>query len=229
MSPHYPILYSFRRCPYAIRARMALAASAQVCELREVALSRKPDSLLLASAKGTVPVLITAEGRVLDQSLDIMMWTLLNNDPLKWLGDGDSPAAPMLELVKQCDGEFKFHLDRYKYPNRFGPCDGKTHRDQGAHYLAELNRRLRHSPFLMGRSECLADIAIAPFVRQFAHTDPAWFAGQSWPALQSWLQAFERSSAFEQVMQKYQTWLPGQAIELFPNSKSDLSPGHIHA
>lgn len=226
--PH-PIFYSFRRCPYAMRARMALVASAQVCELREIVLANKPAALLQTSAKGTVPVLLAPTGQVVDQSLDIMLWALRKNDPLQWLGDDPSSLAQVLQLVKQCDDEFKFHLDRYKYPNRFGLSDATTHRDLATRYLTELNLRLREHAYLMGGSECLADVAIAPFIRQFAHTDPAWFACQPWPALQSWLTAFERSSIFEQVMQKFPAWMPGQPTLLFPMPKAAPSPGHIRA
>jgi glutathione S-transferase len=208
---------------------MALAASTQVCELREVVLANKPAALLLTSAKATVPVLLTPAGQVVDQSLDIMLWALRRNDPLQWLGDDYSSLAQILQLVKQCDDEFKFHLDRYKYPNRFGLLDATTHRDLGTGYLSELNLRLSKHAYLMGPSECLADVAIAPFIRQFAHTDPAWFASQPWPALQSWLTAFERSSIFEQVMQKFPAWVPGQPTLLFPMPKVAPSREHIRA
>jgi glutathione S-transferase len=229
MSSAFPVLYSFRRCPYAMRARVALVASAQVCELREVVLSKKPEALLMASAKGTVPVLVTPMGQVVDQSLDIMHWALRRNDPLQWLGDGDSSTAQMLQLVEQCDGEFKFHLDRYKYPDRYALSDAANHRELGALYIADLNRRLTKHEFLMGPSQCLADMAIAPFIRQFAHTDPAWFASQPWRALQSWLTAFERSNLFEQVMQKFPGWMPGQPAVLFPMPTAALSPEHVRA
>lgn len=212
-----------------MRARMALSASAQVCELREVVLANKPATLLQASSKGTVPVLITPTGQVVEQSLDIMLWALRKNDPLHWLGDSDSPNSQTLQLVKQCDDEFKCHLDRYKYPNRFGLLDGTTNRELGARYLADLNHRLSEHRFLMGPSERLADVAIAPFIRQFAHTDPTWFAYQPWPALQSWLSEFEQSSLFAQIMQKYPAWMPGQPTVLFPIPGDALSPEHIRA
>lgn len=212
-----------------MRARMALVASAQVCELREVVLANKPAALFQASAKGTVPVLLTPTGQVVDQSLDIMLWVLRKNDPLQWLGDDYSSLVQILQLVKQCDDEFKFHLDRYKYPNRFGLSDATAHRDLATGFLTDLNLRLSKHAYLMGPSECLADVAIAPFIRQFAHTDPAWFASQPWPTLQSWLTAFEGSSIFEQVMQKFPVWVPGQPSLLFPMPRFELSPESIRA
>jgi glutathione S-transferase len=211
-----PILYSFRRCPYAMRARLALLASGQVCELREVVLAHKPEALREASAKATVPVLVLPDGQVLAQSLDIMLWALRRHDPRHWWPADDYEQAQMLALVETCDGAFKFHLDRYKYPQRFVLTDATPHQTQGAEFLNELNTRLSANPCLMGDGESLADLAIAPFVRQFAHTDPAWFAAQDWRALQAWLMAFENSAPFQQVMEKFDPWQPGQAPVLFP-------------
>ncbi|MDO8448339.1 MAG: glutathione S-transferase [Rhodoferax sp.] len=212
----YPVLYSFRRCPYAMRARLALLASGQVCELREVVLARKPAALLEASAKGTVPVLVLPDGQVVDQSLDIMLWALRRNDPLHWLPANSDALMDARQLVARCDGEFKFHLDRYKYPNRHGVAEAAAHRTQGAVYLGDLNTRLTAHRHLLGEPESLADVAIVPFVRQFAHTDPAWFASQPWSALASWLGTFENSPIYQQVMTKYGPWEPGQPPVLFP-------------
>ncbi len=200
-----------------MRARLALAVSGQVCELREVVLAHKPAALLQASAKGTVPVLIDTHGQVIDQSLDIMLWALRRHDPRQWLGTKGVALEQILALIAPCDGEFKFHLDRYKYPNRFGLSDASVPREQGAHYLSALNSRLLAHAHLTGKSESLADMAIAPFVRQFAHTDPVWFAAQAWPALQAWLAAFEHSPAYQQVMAKYAPWMPDQSPVLFPD------------
>jgi glutathione S-transferase len=216
MSAPYPLLYSFRRCPYAMRARLALAVSGQVCELREVVLARKPAALLHASAKGTVPVLVLPEGRVLEQSLDIMLWALRRHDPQQWLGDSDPALQAMLQLVAHCDGEFKFHLDRYKYPNRYDLNDGTPHQSQGSMFLHQLHNRLMANTYLLSGSPCLADMAIAPFVRQFAHTNPVWFASQPWPALQAWLNRFETSNLFLQIMSSYAPWEPMQPPRLFP-------------
>ena len=212
-----PILYSFRRCPYAMRARLALAASGQVCELREVVLAHKPDALLQSSPKGTVPILIASDGKVSDQSLDIMLWALRRNDPDHWLSagnpapHGEHTMTAMLAQVARCDGDFKFHLDRYKYPNRQAEPNAALHRAAAAQFADELNTRLGSQRYLGGAGFGLADAAIAPFVRQFAHTDPAWFAAQSWHPLQVWLQEFETSAAFARTMEKYPAWVLGQA------------------
>lgn len=197
-----PVLYSFRRCPYAMRARMALLVSGQVYELREVVLRNKPPELLQASPKATVPVLVLADGQVLDQSLDIMLWALQQHDPEHWLSDAEGRQAEMLAWVARCDGEFKHHLDRYKYPNRFGFDKAEVHRAHGSVFLSDLNRLLSCQGYLMGNTLSMPDVAIAPFVRQYAHTDPDWFAQQPWPALQQWLWRFECSALFSEIMKK---------------------------
>ena len=213
--PH-PILYSFRRCPYAMRARLALAASGIVCELREVVLAHKPPALLQTSPKGTVPVLVLADGSVLEQSLDIMLWALRRNDPEQWLPSSQQDLGVALQLIAQCDGDFKAPLDRYKYPNRYALPEGWAHRTEGAQFLQTLDTRLRTHRYLAGDRFGLADSAIAPFVRQFAHTDPAWFSSQPWPYLQPWLQAFEASGDYTRVMGKFDAWSEGLALQLFP-------------
>ncbi len=217
MNSALPVLYSFRRCPYAMRARLALAISGQRCELREVVLRDKPQAMLSASAKGTVPVLITPQGSVIDESLDIMLWALEQNDPEGWLIPQCGSRATMLELIAQFDGEFKPHLDRYKYPNRH--ADGGTapdHRAACATHLLALEQRLGDTAFLFGAHATIADMAIAPFVRQFAHTDDDWFASQPWPNLFGWLSAWENSTLFNRVMQKYAPWHADQPETFFP-------------
>jgi glutathione S-transferase len=193
-----------------MRARLALAASGQTCELREVVLSCKPAELRQVSAKATVPVLVDTEGRVLDESLDIMLWALQRHDPLQWL-PAQGELADALFLIARCDGEFKPQLDRYKYPGRFGMADRDEARDMGAGFVADLEQRLSRDCCLSGDHWGMVDAAIAPFVRQFAHTDSNWFASQPWPRVQTWLAAFEASSLFQQVMVKYPPWQAGQA------------------
>jgi len=207
-----PVLYSFRRCPYAMRARLALAVSGQVCELREVVLRDKPAALLKASAKATVPVLVLPDGTVIDESLDIMRWALERNDPLKWL----AADAATLTRIAGCDGPFKRHLDRYKYPNRYQLPNGLADRDQAADFLRTLDSTLKSQSHLHGASFGLADAAIAPFVRQYAHTDPAWFAAQDWSRLQEWLAAFEASDLFATAMQKFEPWTPESVWVRYP-------------
>lgn len=211
-----PILYSFRRCPYAMRARLALLASGTVCELREVVLARKPPELLLASPKGTVPVLVLPDGTALEQSLDIMLWALRRHDPQRWLPTSAADMEHAMSLIARTDGEFKANLDRYKYPTRYDLANGLAHRTQGAQFLQTLDTQLNVQGFLHGGHFGLVDAAIAPFVRQFAHTDPAWFASQPWVALQQWLAAFEASDAYRGVMDKVSAWVDGQTRQLFP-------------
>ncbi len=225
-----PILYSFRRCPFAMRARLALAASHTRCELREIVLRAKPAQLLEASPKGTVPVLVlpaagapsgqaaaqAASVQILEHSLDIMRWALERNDPEHWLLAPTGTLDDMLALIGQCDGPFKQDLDRYKYPERYPDSDPVAHRSQGSVYLRRLDGMLANHPYLFGERPTLADRAIAPFVRQFAHTDKPWFGAQPWPALQAWLEAFLASALFERVMQKYPRWEAGHEIVVFP-------------
>ena len=250
MTPALPVLYSFRRCPYAMRARLAIAASGQACELREIVLRNKPAEMLQASPKGTVPVLVDTDGTVVEQSLDIMQWALHRNDPAQWLCPEQETADAMFALIVENDGAFKRHLDRYKYPERYKGvagadtsrteaaddsaqgadagtagaivadtaegADATAERDAGAAWLRGLDARLQSHPWLFGSRACLADMAIAPFVRQYAHTDAAWFAAQDWPALQAWLTRIIDSDAFAHVMQKWSPWTSVTEGVLFP-------------
>ena len=216
MLGRYPILYSFRRCPYAMRARLGLMVSNRLCELREVVLRDKPQEMLDVSAKGTVPILIDVDGRVLDQSIDIMLWALEQHDPENWLSPNEGSVAEMLELIAKFDCGFKYHLDRYKYPERYAGVDAQVHRDEGALYLGKLNVKLRATKYLFANNVALADMAIAPFVRQFAHTDKNWFSQQPWNPLQAWLTAFTDSEIYASVMHKYPPWESGNAGVVFP-------------
>lgn len=213
-----PVLYSFRRCPYAMRARLALLASGTRVQLREVVLKDKPAALLEASPKGTVPVMVLAGGEVIDQSLNIMLKVLRDHDPSQWLPADEGTLEHSLNLITRCDGGFKQDLDRYKYPHRFHLPDGLANRAQGASFLIALNEMLSVQDFLHGPHWGLADAAIAPFVRQFAHTDTDWFSAQPWVALQHWLQAFEASDTFARCMLKVPAWKEGDEVIWFPAS-----------
>jgi glutathione S-transferase len=197
-----PVLYSFRRCPYAIRARLALLSSGRVCEIREVKLSAKPAELLAASPKATVPVLVLPDGRVIDESLDVMRWALQQHDPDRWLDNEDAA------LIAANDGPFKFHLDRYKYPERHA-SDPAPHRTAGAHILTALETRLRAQANLCGEGMGFTDAAILPFVRQFAAIDPGWFDAQPLPLVQGWLTRFLASPLFAAAMSRPAPWRPG--------------------
>lgn len=220
-----PILYSFRRCPYAMRARLALAASGQSCVLREIVLRDKPASMLQASPKGTVPVLVLCDGTVIDESLDIMHWALHTADPLGWLPDDSAASTRWKHWIAQCDGEFKVLLDRYKYPHRFGEQDGSRFRNQALAFLQSLEKALASNRYLGGDRFGMVDAAIAPFIRQFAHTDKDWFAAQPWADLQAWLNQFEDSPLFQRVMAKYNPWREGQEIVVWPGHNNTGEPG----
>ena len=214
MTASAPILYSFRRCPYAIRARLALQVSGVPHQIREVSLKSKPLQMLAASPKGTVPVLVLPSGNAIDESLDIMRWALAQNDPRGWL---NHPLREMLALIEINDGNFKYALDRYKYPNRYllesngdAQAFAVFQRNSAATVLAELETHFNQGwkIWLYGPQASLADMAVLPFVRQFAHTDSAWFAAQPWPHLQAWLARFEASPLFLDVMVKHRPWQP---------------------
>lgn len=215
-----PILYSFRRCPYAMRARLAIAVSGQAVELREVVLKAKPAEMLAASPKGTVPVLVEADGTVIEESLEIMLWALGRKDPEGWLAPD---KAEMLALIAQCDGDFKHHLDRYKYPERYPGAVALEHREAASVFMRTLNERLLKASYLFGEQAALADMAIAPFIRQFAQTDAAWFAAQPWPALMQWLENIIDSPRFTAIMDKFAPWQSGTAGVRFPLPVSNIA------
>ena len=211
-----PVLYSFRRCPYAMRARMAIVESGMRVELREVLLSDKPAALLACSPKATVPVLVCDAGAVIDESLDIMLWALRLNDPSDWLGGAAGCLAAMLELVESCEAGFKPALDRYKYPQRYPDCDRELAKGQGMAFLDQLERRLAGEGWLFGRTPRLADFAIMPFVRQFAGVEPRWFEEQPWRRLRDWLCQLQAGAAFVRAMHKYRPWPGTGAGAIFP-------------
>jgi len=199
-----PILYSFRRCPYAIRARMALHYSGVLLELREVLLKDKPPSMLAVSVKGTVPVLILPNGKVIDESYDAMCWALAQSDPDHWwLGEKEGEIN---ELIQWNDGEFKSHLDHYKYFDRY-PENGMEHyRSQAEKFLIILEQQLSTQKYLLGNNISIADVAIFPFIRQFAFVDKVWFDETPYLKLQHWLAGFLESEIFLAVMDKHQVW-----------------------
>ncbi|MTI63220.1 glutathione S-transferase [Methylophaga sp.] len=212
-----PTLYSFRRCPYAMRARLALAESGVKCELREVVLKDKPEQLLTLSPKGTVPVLVTAEGQVIDESIDIAFWALTQHDPDNWYQSLSSEQhETMLALIENNDGEFKYFLDRYKYADRYPEHSQRYYREQGEKTLTRLEQLLTENGCLLREYWTLADIALLPFIRQFAFVDKAWFDTSAYPRVQAWLADFLESDLFRTVMPKYPQWHEGDEPVLFP-------------
>lgn len=211
------VLYSFRRCPYAMRGRLALALSGIQYELREVRLSDKPTALLSASPKGTVPVLATADGAVIEESLAIMRWALEIQDPEGWL-TRDDPA-----LIATNDDMFKHHLDRYKYPDRYG-SEPDSHRESGLHFLRVLDARIAVAGQLCGPERGLADAAIVPFVRQFAEVDRTWFEAQPLPCLKAWLANHLASDLFGRIMHRTAPWSPGDLPIIVKGAKHTEEP-----
>ena len=206
MNP-YPVLYSFRRCPYAMRARMALHHAGIQCVVREVDLKDKPQALLDISPKATVPVLQLPDDRVLDESLDIMRQALAENDPDGWMR---ADTEDMQRLIHQNDNAFKYHLDRYKYPERFGPdTDAGQHFSDAAVFLRDLEWRLTRHPFLFGSAASLADVALFPFVRQFAAVDAAAFEHLAVTHVQAWLSGWLNKARFTSIMLKHKPWQAG--------------------
>jgi len=206
-----PVLYSFRRCPYAMRARMALLVSGTAIRLREVVLRDKPAEMIAASPKATVPVLVLPGGQVVDESLTIMRWALDRSDPQGWL-QGNAAES---ELIAEADGPFKHDLDRYKYPTRYDNVDPLFHRASGMVFLEKLDRLIQPSGQLNGPRPTLADHAIFPFVRQFANNDRGWFDSLPLPALQKWLGDHLASPLFATAMKKYPQWKSGDAEPVF--------------
>ncbi|POA35668.1 MULTISPECIES: glutathione S-transferase [unclassified Pseudomonas] len=200
-----PTLYSFRRCPYAMRARMALRYSSVAVDIVEVSLKAKPPELLELSSKGTVPVL-SLDGRVIEESLEIMQWALEQNDPQDWLLK-DDPAAQQrgAALIEANDQTFKLHLNRYKYAERYPEHPMEHYRAEGEVFLLELDELLQQRVYLVADHLSLADIALAPFIRQFAHVDREWFAQTPYRHLQAWLQGILESALFAAIMAKQPT------------------------
>lgn len=206
-----PIFYSFRRCPYAMRARLAIAASGQQVELREVLLRDKAPEFLATSPSGTVPCLKQGD-LVIDESLDIMLWALRQRDPEHLL---DMPEVGFA-LVAEADGPFKQALDRTKYASRHPDCDPDEERAKAHAFLHRLDRQLAGQGCLFGADLRLADLAILPFVRQFAFVDKARFDAEDWPHLARWLENFLQSQRFLGIMPKFSIWQAGDPPVIFP-------------
>jgi len=202
------VLWSFRRCPYAMRGRMGLKASGLTYEHREIILRDKPQDMLNASSKGTVPVFIKEDGDVIEESLDLLKWALTQNDPQGWLNCDLDEAN---NLITVNDTDFKHHLDRYKYASRYndgakrGDVD-MNHRLEAEKHIQNLEGKLEDGPYLLGQKQSLADIAIFPFMRQFANVEPDWWAQAPYPKTREWLSRHVESELFKSIMTKYPLW-----------------------
>lgn len=206
-----PVLYTFRRCPYAMRARLAISVSGVTVELREVLLRDKAPEFLETSPSASVPCLKVGDV-VLDESFDIMRWALSQNDPVGWL---DMPEEG-LSLIEQADGPFKQALDRTKYATRYPESDPEQARGRAHGFLYGLNDQIGDKGFLYKQTPSLADMAILPFVRQFAFIDKTRFDGEDWPHLSGWLETFLATDLFRSIMPKFPVWKAGDDVTLFP-------------
>ena len=203
----HPILYSFRRCPYAIRARMVLSYMEVSVELREVLLNERPQSLYQISSKGTVPVLLLKDGKVLNESLDIMRWAIKQGEQKLY----EDKLNEQNQLIKYNDTKFKYWLDKYKYHVRYLEHSREYYQRKCSKTLAEYDMRLRENAYLMGDRIGLADIAIFPFIRQCANVDQNWF-NNKYPNLNQWLEIWKQSRLFKSVMTKYNQWRLGDEM-----------------
>ena len=215
MTASLPILYSFRRCPYAIRARLAIKISQVPVVLREVVLADKPDAMLAVSPKGTVPVLALDNSNVLDESMDIMMWALNQNDPDSWLINNKDKENETKTLIAINDNEFKQHLDHYKYADQYPANTAESYRQQAESFLQQLEINLSQTTFILSDRLSMVDMAIFPFIRQFAFVDKPWFDRLPYKNLQIWLKHILTSDLFTQVMMKQVQWKENDAEILF--------------
>ena len=214
MISSYPCLYSFRRCPYAMRARLGILFAELQVELREITLKNKPPQMLAISPKGTVPVLQLLDGTVIEESREIMTWALAQRD-----SQGLLNAETLLEanaLIDKNDNEFKYWLDRYKYADRHLEMSQTEYRQQGEVFLQLLEELLTKNSYLLGESMTIADIGIMPFVRQFAHVNRDVFYDLPYPNLQHWLQDWLSHPLFLQAMTKFQPWQEKDDVVVFP-------------
>ena len=190
---------------------MAIAYAGIEVGLREVVLKDKPAEMLAASSKGTVPVLVETNGRVIDESLDVMAWALDQQDSEDWLS-GEGLQDP---LIDSCDNTFKHWLDRYKYAVRFPEQSEQWYRAQGELFLDQLEHLLTHHCYLRGDSLSVVDVAVMPFVRQFAAVDTHWWSGRPYPQVATWLERHLESDLFKSVMKKYPQWQLGDPDQPF--------------
>lgn len=216
MTSSYPCLYSFRRCPYAMRARLGILFAELQVELREITLKNKPPQMLAISPKGTVPVLQLLDGTVIEESREIMIWALAQQDPQGLLHDAALHEANA--LIDKNDNEFKYWLDRYKYADRHLEMSQTEYRQKGEVFLQLLEELLTKNPYLLGKGITLADIGIMPFVRQFAHVNRDVFYNLPYPNLQRWLQDWLQHPLFLQVMAKFEPWQDEDEVVVFPLS-----------
>lgn len=215
-----PILYSLRNCPYAMRARIAIFKSKQTVILRDLVLSDKPKELIAASPKATVPVLVLPNSIVLEESVDVMLWALNETDPDDLLqSKSDCSLSEMLTLINTFDHDFKTCLEQYKCAKRYRESNIVECREVCEQYLKILEHRLISNKFLMSNTESLVDIALVPFIRQFARVERQWYLQSPYPNVRQWLNSYLQSAMFTKVMAKYPLWLDNHEEVLFGGDK----------
>ena len=214
-----PVLYSLRNCPYAMRARIAIFKSKQAVLLRDLVLSNKPDEMLIASPKGTVPVVVLADGRVIEESLDVMLWALNSKDPDDLMHNQaeQNTSSAMLALIDEFDSQFKTCLEQYKCAKRYQETNITQCREACEFYIQQLEERLTQHSFLMSNRESLADIALLPFIRQFARVERQWYLQSPYPNVRQWLNNYLQSPMFSKVMAKHPLWLDNHEDVFFGN------------
>jgi len=196
-----PTLYSFRRCPYAMRARMALSYSSIQTNLVEVSLKDKPQKMIELSPKATVPVLHLSDGTVIDESRDIMLWAMKNNDPESWyIGLDNLLKLKVDKMITHIDDNFKQLLDRYKYANHYPDYSEQEYRKSAERFISQLDRLLSKNTYLFGDNISLADVAVFPFIRQFAFVDKNWFDNSGYKYVIQWLNSFMDSDLYQDIM-----------------------------
>lgn len=206
----YPILYSFRRCPYAMRARLAIKASGLIVEIREVELKNKPKEFLNISPKATVPIVYISSEQIIEESLDIMEWALKINDPLNLLKHEKLNKIEIHNILIKLENQFKQNLDRYKYSSRFDLPNPKLYRDKNLQTLNEFNNLLQNNKGICSSNLSLLDYAVFPFIRQFRNVNSVWFDSLELKFLQTWLYELIDSDEFSSIMKKYEIWKPNQ-------------------
>jgi len=211
-----PILYSLQNCPYAMRARMGLLLAKQAVMLRPIVLKNKPKDMLMASPKGTVPVLVLDQNNVIDESLDIMLWALHKNDPNNLLYNHKPSFLPiMMKIIDEHDNKFTKLLSQYKQAKRYHKASESDDRLQCEQFIISLEQRLNEHPFIMGIEPSLVDYTVLPFIRQFAKVDRKWYLQAPYPKLQQWLNNHLQSRIFSKAMAKHPLWLETNKDILF--------------
>ena len=207
MNQKIPILFSFRRCPYAMRARIAIKLCSLECEIREINLKLKNKEFLELSPKGTVPVLVLPDNKIIEESMDIIHWAISNNDPYNLKLKNLEIYNKDMDLISIFDNEFKYHLDRYKYNSRYKGINKEEHKYKARDLLVNLNNSLKEKQWLNGENISISDISILPFVRQYRIADIKWFDEKlELPNINRWLDKFLNSKIFNNVMKKYKIW-----------------------